>query len=143
MSKLRVALVILLLLTSILASQVASASTTISPKNMGDALSIEKARVLLENIEKKLTSGTSDIGRMNQELSAYVKYMARQNIGNVTKAPGTNKTNSTVKPPSMRGYNVPMAGIGDAIKALGGTQVKVKAPVEIAKSIDMPVLAII
>jgi hypothetical protein len=142
MRKMRVALVILLLLTFIMASQVVSAKATISPGSMGDALSIGKSRALLQNIEKKLVSGSSDIAKTNQELSAYTKYMAKQNIANVTKVPGTNKTKSTVKPPSMQGYGVPMAGIGDAIKALGGIHMKIKSPVEIAKSMNMPKLAV-
>jgi Tfp pilus assembly protein PilX len=143
MRKLRVALVILLLLTFIAASQVVSAKATISPKSMGDALSIGKSRALLQNIEKKLVSSSSDIGKMNQELSDYTKYMAKQNIANVTKAPGANKTKSTVKPPSMKGYDVPMGGIGDAIKALGNIHMKIKAPIAIAKSIVTPRLAVI
>ena len=80
---------------------------------------------------------------MNQELSAYTKYMAKQNIGNVTKAPSANKTKSTIKPPSVKGYGVPMGGIGDAIKALGGVHMKIKAPIAIAKSINTPKLAIL
>jgi len=142
MRKLRVALVILLLLTFIAASQVVSAKATISPQSMRDVLSLGKSRATLQNIEKKLVSGSSDIAKANQELSALTKYMAKQNIANVTKAPGTNKTKSTVKPPSMQGYGVPMAGIGDAIKALGSIHMKIKAPVEIAKSIITPRLAV-
>lgn len=143
MRKLRVALVILLLLTFIMASQTASASTVISPKSMGDALSIGKSRATLEEIQKKLATGNSDISKMSQELSAYAKYMAKQSIGNVTKNMGTNKTKSTVKPPSMEGFGVPMSGIGDAIRALGSVDMRIKAPVTIAKSINIPKLAIL
>jgi len=143
MRKLRVALVILLLLTFIMASQAASASTMVSPKSMGDALSIGKSRATLEEIQKKLATGNSDISKMSQELSAYAKYMAKQSIGNVTKNMGTNKTKSTVKPPSMEGFGVPMSGIGDAIRALGSVDMHIKAPVTIAKSINIPKLAIL
>jgi hypothetical protein len=143
MRKLRVALVILLLLTVIMASQVVSAKTTISPNGMGDALSIGRSRATLEQIQKKLAAGSSDISKISDELSAYTKYMAKQNIGNVTKAPSVNKTKSTIKPPSVKGYGVPMGGIGDAIKALGGVHMNIKAPIAIAKSIDTPKLAVL
>jgi hypothetical protein len=143
MRKMRVALVLLLLLAFIGASQVSFAKATISPGSMGDVLSIAKSRALLQNIEKKLVSGNSDIAKANKELSDYTKYMAKQNIANATKVPGANKTKSTIKPPSMRGYGVPMSGIGDAIKALGSNHMKLVTPVEIAKSMSMPKLAVI
>ncbi len=142
MRKMRVALVILLLLTLIAASYVGAATATISPKSMGDALSIGNSRAILQNIEKKLVSGNSDIAKANGELSTMVKYMARQNIANVTKVAGANKTKATVKPPSMQGYSIPTAGIGDAIKALGSIHMKITAPVDIARSINTPRLAV-
>ena len=142
MRKLRVALVILLLLTIFAASQVANASSTITPKSMGNALSIANSRALLQKIEKKLMTGNSDIAKANQELSTMAKYMAMRNIANATKAPATNKTKSTVKPPSMQGYGMPMSGIGDAIKALGSIHMKISAPAQIAKVINTPKLAV-
>ncbi len=136
MRKLRVALVILLLLALIMASYAVSA------KSSGDALSIAKSRATLQNIEKKLVSGNSDIEKMSQELSAYTMDMAARSIANVPRAPGANKTKSTIKPPSTKGYGMPMGGIGGAIKALGSIHMDIKAPVDIAKNIDVPRLAV-
>jgi hypothetical protein len=142
MRNLRIALVILLLLTFSMASQAMAATVSLSPQSMGDALSIAKSRATLQNIEKKLASGSSDIQMAGQELSAYTKLMAGKSIANVTKMPGTNKTSNPVKTPSMEGYGVPMSGIGNAVKALGSIHMKIKAPVEIAKSIGTPRLEV-
>ena len=144
MRKLRVALVILLLLTFIAASQMVSASTTITPKSMGDALSIGKSRATLGEIEKKLASGNSDIAKANLQLNAYAKYMAKKNIDNVMKNNTSSvKPKPSVKPPSAKGLKVPMSGVGNAIKTLGSTDVSIKAPVTIAKSIKMPKMVIL
>jgi hypothetical protein len=142
MRNLRVALVILLLLTFSMASQAMAATAALSPQSMGDALSIAKSRATLQNIEKKLASGSSDIHMAGQELSAYTKLMAGKSIANVAKMPDTNKTKNPVKTPSMEGYGVPMSGIGNAVNALGSIHMKIKAPVEIAKSIDTPRLEV-
>ena len=139
----RVALVILLLLTFIVASNMVNASNTISPNGMGNALSLAKSRALLQKIEKKLVTGNSDIGKMNQELSAYAEYRAKQNIANATKAPAGKKPKATMKPPSMQGYGMPVSGIGDAIQALGNIHTNIPAPAMIAKSLNTPRLAVL
>ncbi len=136
MRKLRVALVILLLLTFIAASQTVSASTTM--KGMGDALSIGKSRASLEEIQKKLSVGNSFIANQHDGLSAYAKYMAMKNLGNVKAI----KTGDALKPPSTKGLGVPLSGIGDAIKALGSIDMKVGSPASIAKSIKSPMLVV-
>jgi hypothetical protein len=144
MRKLRVALVILLLLTFIAASQTVYASTTITPKSMGDALSIGKSKATLGEIEKKLASGNSDIAKANLQLSEYVKFMAKKNIDNVMKNTSSGvKPKPSIKPPTGKGLKVPMTGIGDAIKALGSTDVSLKSPVSMAKSITMPKMVIL
>lgn len=137
MRKLRVALVILLFLAFIALSQTGFASSVISPKGMGDSLSMSKSKAELSQIKNKLMSGNSDIAKQNQLLSNYAKYMAAKNIENVS-----NKSKSTIKPPKTQGLGVPMTGIGDAIKALGSTEVSFSSPAAAMKTMKMPKLAV-
>ncbi len=137
MRKMRVTLVILLLLAFMAASSAASAKI-ISP---GDTLSTAKSRAVLQDIEKKLMTGNADIAKASQELSDYTMYKARQSIANATKAPAANKTTTTARPP-VQGSQMPMSGIGDAIKTLGNIHMSIKPPIAIAKSINMPRLAV-
>jgi hypothetical protein len=137
MRKLRVALVILLFLAFITLSQTGSAISVVSPKGMGDGISMSKSKAELNQIQKKLMSGSSDIADQNQVLSNYAKYMAAKNMQNAS-----NKTRTTVKPPAMSGFNVPMTGIGDAIKTLGSTEVSFSTPAAALKTMKMPKLAV-
>lgn len=141
MRKMKVALVILLLLAFFTVSGMGVAMTT---QNIGEQMGIGKSRATLNDIQKKLTSGNSDIAKQNELLSAYAKYMAKQTIGNVSKDmnTGKNKTRASIMPPSTKGMKVPTQGIGDAIKALGNIEMSMKSPASMAKSMQMPKLAV-
>ncbi|HTY91649.1 MAG TPA: hypothetical protein VMC84_10775 [Methanocella sp.] len=141
MRKIGVALVILLLLAFFTASQAGFAMTT---SNILGQTSIGKSKATLNDIQKKLTSGSSDIAKQSQLMDAYAKYMAKQTMGNVTKNINTGKkaAKATIKAPSTAGMSVPTQGIGDAIKALGNVEVSMKSPASMAKGMQMPKLAV-
>lgn len=142
MRKLRVALVILLLVSFVAASQVGLAATT---GGITDSMGIGKSKATLEQAKKSLLSGNSDIAKQNQLLTAYTKYMAKRSMGNATKDinAGKKSAKASIKPPSAAGLNVPLSGIGNAIKALGSINVNIKDPISIAKSMKIPKLSIL
>lgn len=142
MRKLRVVLVILLLVTFVAASQAGMAATT---GGIADNMGIGKAKAALDQAKKSLTSGNSDIAKQNQLLTAYTKYMAKRSMGNATKDinAGKKSAKASIKPPSAAGLNVPLSGIGNAVKTLGSINMKIKNPIDIAKSIKIPRLTIL
>jgi|GEM_PF-4845444 len=143
MRKLRVALVILLVLTFIALSQTGFANSVISPNGMGDALSMAKSRATLDQIQKKLTSGNSEILGDYQMLSNTARVMAAENMGNAQKAISANKEiKSAIKSPAAQGIGVPLSGIGDAIKALGSTDISFMSPRAALSTMDIPKLAV-
>ncbi|WP_174590257.1 hypothetical protein [Methanocella conradii] len=139
MRKLRIALVILLLLAFMAASHAATASL-ISQGEMGN---IGKSRATMEGIQKKMANSSSDIARQYGLLDAYAKYMARQSMDNATRSISASQSMGSITPPTTAGYGMPLQGIGDAIKALGSIEISIKAPVTIARSINIPRLAIL
>ncbi len=138
MRKLRVALVILLLVSFVAASQVGIAATT---GGIADSMGIGKSKATLDKAKKSLASGNSDIAKQSQLLSAYTKYMAKRSMGNATKDidAGKKSAKASIKPPSTAG----LSGIGNAIKSLGSFNVNLKNPISIAKSMKIPRLVIL
>jgi hypothetical protein len=139
MRKLRIALVILLLLALMMASYATSASLI----SQGDMSSIGKSRATIEGIQRKMANSSSDIARQYGMLDAYAKYMARQSMENATRNMSAGQGMGAIAPPSMSGYGIPLQGIGDAIRALGSIEVSIRSPLAIARSINMPRLAIL
>lgn len=134
MRKLRLALVILLLLAYFAASQVSLADKLISPKSLGDTVSIGQSRATLDSIQKKLASGNNDIALNQQMLDANARILAAgawdlaAKNTKPNKTTGTMKPTTTVKPTTSMGMTVPTSGIGDALTALGNINVNIKTP---------------
>ncbi len=135
MRKLRVALVILLLVSFVAASQAATTG------GIADSMGIGKSKATLDQAKKSLASGNSDIAKQSQILSAYTKYMAKKQTDKaMTEINAGKKTaKASVKPPSTAG----LSGIGNAIKALGSINMNIKDPISIAKNMRVPRLAIL
>jgi len=138
MRKLRIALVLLLLVAFVAASQTGAASTT---QGISDSMGIGKSKATLDQAKKSLASGNSDIAKQSQLLSAYTKYMAKRSMGNATKAidAGKKSARASIRPPSTAG----LSGIASAIKSPGSFNVNLKSPVSIAKSMKIPRLVIL
>jgi len=140
MRKLRVALVLLLLLAFFAVSQTSFAMTTLG---IADSMGVGKSKATLDDIQKKLASGSSDIAMQSQLLDANAKYMAKQNLAKATAGIAAGqKTKASIKPPSTAGMSVPTQGIGDAIKALGSIHIGLTSPASMLKSMAMPRLAV-
>jgi len=102
-----------------------------------------KSRATLDQIQKKLTSGNSEILGDYQMLSNTARVMAAENMGNAQKAISANKEiKSAIKSPAAQGIGVPLSGIGDAIKALGSTDISFMSPRAALSTMDIPKLAV-